>query len=150
MSIYSVDELGSAGGAAPTLRHRTVKTLRDIPSVMTNLQFFVCEKWELASDLPGSGNTANIGSIKHIADILNGQGVFSRLGEVAFDEYWKNYGKISVIIDGKDRKITDLRNYLAFKGRDPSLAYYRAERKLKAVFVTKNGKASKTKKARRS
>lgn len=149
MAIYSVEELGSVGGAAPDMKHRSVKTLRDITSVMTNLQFFVCEKWELASDRSGSGNTANIGSIKHIDDILNGRGVFSRLGEESFDEYWKNYGKISVIIDGKDRKISDLRNYLAFKGRDPALAHHRAERKLKAVYATKGGKAQKVKKGRR-
>lgn len=135
MEIYSVEELGSAYEAAPKLKHRTVKTLRDITSVMTDLIFFACEKWELASDRQGSGNTANIGSIQHIDDILNGRGVFSRLGEKHFDEYWKNYGKISVSIGGKDRKITDLRNYLAFKGLDPNLAHYRAERRLKPIFA---------------
>lgn len=149
MEIYSVEELEPVGGAAPALKNRSVKTLRDISSVMKDLQFFACEKWELASDRSGSGNTANIGSIKHIEDILNGRGVFSRLGEEAFDEYWKNYGKISVMVDGKDRKITDLRNYLSFKGRDPALAHHRAERKLKAVFATKDGKAPLAKKGRR-
>lgn len=136
MEIYSVDELGSKHDAAPKLKHRVVKTLRDITSVMTDLKFFACEKWELASDRQGSGNTANIGSIQHIEDILNGRGVFSRLGEKYFDEYWKNYGKITVLVDGKDKKITDVRNYLAFKGLDPSLAHHRAERRLKPIFAT--------------
>jgi hypothetical protein len=136
MEIYSVDELGSKYEAAPKLKHRTVKTLRDITSVMTDLKFFACEKWELASDRQGSGNTANIGSIQHIDDILNGRGVFSRLGEKYFDEYWKNYGKITVQVSGKDKKITDVRNYLAFKGLDPGLAHHRAERRLKPIFAT--------------
>lgn len=38
--------------------------LQSITSVIGNFQFFVCEKWEIASDRSGSGNTANIGSIK--------------------------------------------------------------------------------------
>lgn len=135
MEIYSVEELGSKYEAAPKLKHKSVKTLREITSVMTDLRFFACEKWELASDRQGSGNTANIGSIQHIDDILNGRGVFSKLGESYFDEYWKNYGKISILVDGKDKKITDLRNYLAFKGIDPSLAHHRAERRLKPVFA---------------
>ena len=141
MEIYSVEELGSKYDAAPNLKHRAVKTLRDITSVMTDLEFFACEKWELASDRQGSGNTANIGSIQHIGDILNGCGVFSRLGEACFDEYWKNYGKISTLVEKKDRKISDLRNYLAFKGLDPSLAHYRAERRLKPVFARPPGPA---------
>jgi hypothetical protein len=135
MEIYSVEELGSKYEAAPKLKHRAVKTLRDITSVMTDLRFFACEKWELASDRQGSGNTANIGSIQHIGDILNGRGVFSKLGEAYFDEYWKNYGKISILVEGKDKKITDLRNYLAFKGLDPTLAHHRAERRLRPIFA---------------
>jgi hypothetical protein len=140
MEIYTVEELLSVGSAAPIFKNRSVKTLRDISSVMKDLPFFACEKWEPASDRSGNGNTANIGSIKHIEDIFNGHGVFSRLGEETFDEYWKNYGKISVMVDGKDRKITGLRNYLSFKGRDPAPAHHRTERKFKALFATKGGK----------
>lgn len=135
MEVYSVEELGSQEDAAPAVKHHKVKVLREITSVMTELQFFACEKWELASDRQGSGNTANIGSIQHIDDILNGRGVFSTLGEDYFDEYWKNYGEIVVQVAGKDRKIADLRNYLAFKGLDPDLAHYRSDKKLKPIFV---------------
>jgi hypothetical protein len=55
--------------------------LQDIPSVIGNFAFFAQEKWRIASDKSGSGNTANIGSITHIADIVAGNGVFSLLGE---------------------------------------------------------------------
>lgn len=54
----------------------------------------VREKWEIASDSSGSGNTANIGSITCIEDILNGNDVFKNLGEQWFNEYWMNYRKI--------------------------------------------------------
>jgi len=37
--------------------------LRSIASAISNIQFFVAEKWRIASDRRGSGNTANIGSI---------------------------------------------------------------------------------------
>ncbi|MFP6141968.1 type II restriction endonuclease [Helicobacter pylori] len=42
---------------------------------------------KIASDKGGSGNTANIGSIQYIDDILQGNGVFKNLGEQIFDEY---------------------------------------------------------------
>lgn len=58
--------------------------LDSITSVINNLLFFVEEKWKIASDRSGSGNTANIGSINYIPDILSGNGVFSKLGESVF------------------------------------------------------------------
>lgn len=88
-----------------------------------DFQFFVHEKWEIASDLQGSSNTANIGSITRIEDILNGNGVFKNLGEKWFDDYWINYGKIQMTMpDGKVKKITTLKNYLLYRGQDPKRA----------------------------
>jgi hypothetical protein len=37
-----------------------IEKLRSITSVIKDFIFFACEKWELASDRRGSGNTANI------------------------------------------------------------------------------------------
>lgn len=87
-----------------------------------NFHFFVTEKWKIASDKGGSGNTANIGSINNIADIILGKGMFSRLGEEWFDEYWMNYKKITVQ-DGKGgtKKISTLREFVAYKNGDVSL-----------------------------
>jgi len=91
--------------------------------VVYGFQFFVREKWEIASDRQGSSNTANIGSISKISDILEGNGVFKRLGEKWFDDYWMNYGKIQVTTpEGKVKKITLLKDYLAYRGQDPNLA----------------------------
>ncbi len=103
--------------------------LYSIVSVIRDFQFFVCEKWEIASDRSGSGNTANIGSIDNIQDILACNGMFRMLGEEVFDDYWMNYGKITVLDeDGKERKIRNLKDFLAYKGIDPSLANARTRR----------------------
>ncbi|MDX9990764.1 MAG: EcoRV family type II restriction endonuclease [Anaerolineales bacterium] len=97
--------------------------LQSISSVIRDFRFFVAEKWEIASDKQGSSNTANIGSLTKVADILNGNGVFKNLGETWFDEYWMNYGKITMTTPGgKVKKITLLREYLAYRGLDSALA----------------------------
>lgn len=89
-----------------------------IPAVATNFLFFVAEKWKIASDKGGSGNTANIGSMKNIADIINEQGTFVPYGENIFDDYWMNYGKITIPDGaGGTRKITTLSDFLAYKNR---------------------------------
>lgn len=97
--------------------------LQSISSVIRDFQFFVAEKWEVASDKQGSSNTANIGSLTKVDDILNGNGVFKNLGEAWFDDYWMNYGKITITTPGgKVKKITLLREYLAYRGLDSALA----------------------------
>ena len=96
--------------------------LRSIASVVRNFQFFVAEKWQIASDKGGSGNTANIGSINNIADIINGQGMFSKLGEAWFDEYWMYYKQITVTdSSGGTKKISTLREFVEYRNGDISL-----------------------------
>lgn len=57
------------------------------------VEFFVQEKYRIASARPGSGNTTNIGSIvgTSLADFEAGQGPFAALGEEVFLDYWRNY-----------------------------------------------------------
>jgi len=99
----------------------TVKNLKSITSVIKDFDFFAAEKWKISSDKQGSGNTANIGSIVDIDDLKNENGVFSKLGEEWFDEYWINHGSATMIKDGKATKITSLRDFLEFKGRQDLL-----------------------------
>lgn len=94
-----------------------LKDLKSITSVIKDFDFFVAPKWKIASDKQGSGNTANIGSITDIDDLKSGNGVFSKLGESWFDEYWINYGNLTMIKDGKTLKITNIWDFLEFKGR---------------------------------
>ncbi len=95
-----------------------IDNLKSITSVIKDFDFFAAPKWKIASDSQGSGNTANIGSIKDIEDLKAGNGVFSKLGENWFDEYWMNYGAATMIKDGKTVKISSVWEFLEFKGRN--------------------------------
>ncbi len=101
--IYSLDEI------------------KTIPAVIRNFVFFAEEKWKIASDKGGSGNTANIGSIQKIDDILNGNGVFAKAGEELFDDYWANFGKIEIMTGEKRKKLSSFSEYLAYRGLSPEL-----------------------------
>jgi hypothetical protein len=94
-----------------------IETLKSITSVINDFDFFAAEKWKIASDKQGSGNTANIGSILNVDDLKNENGMFSRLGEKWFDEYWMNYGSATMVKEGRPVKITTLKDFLEFKER---------------------------------
>lgn len=112
--IYSIDEIDS------------------IPAVIHNFIFFAEEKWKIASDKGGSGNTANIGSIQKIDDILIGNGVFSKANEELFDDYWANYGKIEIINSGKRKKLSSFSEYLNYRGMSQSLNNPKASKRKKS------------------
>ena len=103
-------------------RSWSIPELNSITSVISNLQFFVAEKWKISSDKRGSGNTANIGSVQRISDIISGNGMFSELGEDWFDDYWMNYGRITIRTESGDtKKITSLEEFVSYRGGDTSL-----------------------------
>lgn len=60
-----------------------------------NVRYFIQEKYKIAGDKPGSGNTENIGSFptKKFQEVKNGEGPFSELGADVYDMYWKYYPK---------------------------------------------------------
>ena len=94
----------------------SVEEVDTIPAVIKSFLFFAEEKWKIASDKGGSGNTANIGSIQKIDDILSGNGVFAKAGEEIFDDYWANFGKIVILVDGKRKKLSSFEEYLQYRG----------------------------------
>ncbi len=109
-------------GKIDETRSWQLSELNSIASVISNFQFFVAEKWRIASDKRGSGNTANIGSIQRIEDIASGNGMFAKLGEDWFDDYWMNYGKITIRTQhGETKRITSLEEFVAYRGGDTSL-----------------------------
>ena len=120
--VYQVDELQEEYKKNDTpFKNRqvtNVANLKSITSVIKDFDFFAVEKWKIASDRRGSGNTANIGSINDIEDLKTGNGVFSKLGEEWFDEYWVNYGLATMIKDGKTIKVSSIWDFLEFKGRE--------------------------------
>ena len=94
----------------------SLDALDTIPAALRNFIFFAEEKWKIASDKGGSGNTANIGSIQKIEDILNGNGVFAKAGEDIFDDYWANFGKIEILVGEKRKKLSSFDEYLEYRG----------------------------------
>jgi len=101
-----------------------LSNLDNVTSVIKDLVFFAEEKWKISSDKGGSGNTANIGSIDCIEDLLNGNGVFKNLGEQVFDSYWINQGVLQVPKPNSTteyKKLTKLTEFLEFTGKDISL-----------------------------
>jgi hypothetical protein len=98
-----------------------MNNLKSITSVAQDFDFFAAEKWKIASDKQGSGNTANIGCTLNFNDLKNENGIFSQLGEEWFDEYWMNFGSATMLKNGKTIKITNLRDFLEFKGRSDLL-----------------------------
>ena len=119
--VFQVNELeeqyGSGNDPIGERRVTKIDKLKSITSVIKDFDFFAAPKWKIASDSQGSGNTANIGSIKDIDDLKAGNGVFSKLGEKWFDEYWMNYGTATMIKNGKTVTITNIWDFLEFKGR---------------------------------
>lgn len=69
----------------------TLEDLAHINSVAKDFLIILQEKWQIASDRPGSGNTKNIGSIRNIDGLIKGEGSFAVYGEPIFDDYWMNY-----------------------------------------------------------
>ena len=119
--IFQLDELAQGAGneADPVMGRRVthIDTLSSITAVIKDFDFFVAPKWKIASDKRGSGNTANIGSISNLDDLKAGNGVFSRLGEKWFDEYWMNYGIASMLKNGKSVVVKNIWDFLEFKER---------------------------------
>ena len=94
-----------------------IENLADIPSVARDFQFFLHEKYRIAADTAGSGNTKNIGSTRYLERLLNGTGVFTRLGVEVFDDYWMNYYTAAMAREAgfAAPPYTNLKSYQTFK-----------------------------------
>lgn len=92
--------------------------LENIVSVVKDFAFLLQEKWRIASDRPGSGNTKNMGSVTDIQDLINGNGKFVPYGQKVFDDYWMNYltNDMARAIDS-DVPYRNLREYWNWKRR---------------------------------
>ena len=115
--IYSRNTLDTIN----ELKIFNINALATIIPVIKDFTCFAEEKWKIASDKGGSGNTANIGSIKSISDLVKGNGTFAKAGEVVFDDYWMNYGKLTHVVRGKIKHITNFRDYLIYRNKSLTL-----------------------------
>ena len=102
-------------------RSHSIDNLNQIQSVIRDFQFFVQEKWKIATDRPGSGNTANIGSTNKINELINGKGVFTKYpnGKDLFDDYWMYYltKSMAKLIDLDKPSYTNLETYTNYKSK---------------------------------
>lgn len=74
-----------------------------------DVKYFIQEKYKIAGEKPGSGNTENIGSFstKNFKDLFEGNGPFKELGVDVFDIYWKYYPKYR----SSDKEYTSLEGF---------------------------------------
>lgn len=88
-----------------------------------DIKYFIQEKYKIAGDKPGSGNTENIGSIstKNINDFIEGKGIFSELGLDIFDLYWKYYPKYRA----EEKEYTSLSEFMNWVSTQTSLSLLR-------------------------
>jgi len=106
--------------------------LENIPSVIKAFQFFVQEKYKVASATKGSGNTRNIGSVTNVDDLIRGNGVFSEFGEEVFDDYWMHYIDQSRADElGQSRPYKNIKTYFTYKD---SIKEIEEEKKQKAII----------------
>lgn len=90
--------------------------INDIVPVIKDIEIIVQEKYKLSADRPGSGNTANIGSSNDIETLRKGTGIFAKLGEKVFEDYWRNFLQRKIARDmGKTQPYHNLAEYLAWK-----------------------------------
>ena len=98
-------------------RRYTLDELGSIASVIKDFQFLAQEKYRIASDRPGSGNTKNIGSVTEIEKLVNGKGPFASLGEKTFDDYWMYYltADMARAAELRKRPYTNLKSYSKYR-----------------------------------
>ena len=110
----------------------TVDDLEQIPPPIRDIEILFQEKWRIASDRPGSGNTRNIGSVTELEALREGRGPFARLGEVGervFNEYWQHYlnREMARAVDLPNPPFRNLREYLEYRNRWDLLARLESE-----------------------
>lgn len=95
----------------------TIDNLEKILSVVKDFEFIVQEKYRIAKDRPGSGNTKNIGSCVKISELKEGTGPFAKYGIKVFDDYWMSYMTKEMAERGGLTKppYANLREYLKYR-----------------------------------
>lgn len=95
----------------------TIDDLEHILSVVKDFDFVVQEKYKIAKDRPGSGNTKNMGSCIKISELKEGNGPFTTLGVKVFDDYWMNYMTLEMARNAKLKRppYSNLKEYLKYR-----------------------------------
>ena len=89
----------------------TFDKVSEIELPYKDVKFFFQEKWKIAGDKAGSGNTTNIGSISgRLEDFVAGNTPF--VSEEEFLDYWRNYEKTS---QTRAKKYSNIHEYRIWK-----------------------------------
>jgi hypothetical protein len=105
----------------------TLDEIEHIQPPIRDIEIFCHEKWRVANDRPGSGNTRNIGSINDLMALRGGKGPFVRLGEEGesiFNEYWQQYLNRDMARAAELSKppFRNLQGYLRYRNRQDLIA----------------------------
>lgn len=93
-----------------------ITKLGEIVPVIKDIEIIVQPKYKIASERPGSANTANIGSISEIKKLQRGEGLFAKYGEQVFEDYWRNFMQRKTARDGgKEQPFRNIEEYLKWK-----------------------------------
>lgn len=97
----------------------SIDDLKRILSVIKDIEFILQEKYKIASDRPGSGNTKNIGSTTKIEQMRNGTGIFSEYGLEVFDDYWMYYltKDMAQLLELPKAPYRNIKEYFEYKKR---------------------------------
>jgi len=95
----------------------SIKDIEEILSVIKDIEFIFREKYKIATDRPGSGNTKNIGSAIEVDELRNGTGVFAKYGIDVFDDYWMYYltSDMAKQVDLPKAPYKNLKEYFEYK-----------------------------------
>ena len=109
----------------PTNCIKNITELDTLVAAYHSPEVFVQEKYRIAGDKKGSGNTDNIGTIKaNRTEVFQyGAGPFSFLGEDVFNLYWKNYPLYKDSAENRDSLYTSLPTFIDWiRKSDPQKA----------------------------
>lgn len=95
------------------------KDRQKIECPFCDVKYFIQEKYKIAGDKPGSGNTENIGSISscNFIDFELGRGPFAELGQDVYDLYWKYYPEYRASV----KNYTSLNEFLSWIQKQKNL-----------------------------
>lgn len=102
-------------------QHVSIDQINEIVPPIQDIEIIFQEKYKIASDRPGSGNTTNIGSVKDIEQLREGTGPFAQCGEAIFEDYWRHYiTRARAQRRGVERSFSDLESYFRWRIENPS------------------------------
>lgn len=88
--------------------------LDQVPLPFSSVNLFIQEKWRIAGDKPGSGNTNNIGSLEGPLHLFeSGRALFS--SDAEFLAYWRNFNP-----SGAQRTYSNLAEFQAWCRNSPN------------------------------